>query len=167
MVGMNSDFNYNNMEAGRSGRLSELSKLKISQANKGHVVTDETKKKMSLIRLGKHLEWKPVQDRIWINNNLEEKIINPNEFNFYKDLGFKKGRIEGICKGINNPMYGKEPWNKGKKSNITRWVHNDIETKRISEDELNNYLQNGYSIGRKINKRRTKLEMLLENINKS
>ena len=60
-------------------------------------------------------------------------------------------------------MYGKEPWNKGKKSNITRWVYNGIETKRINEEELDNYLQKGYEIGRKINKRRTKQEILLEN----
>lgn len=178
----NQEFGYNISIGGNSGfygcKMSHETKLKIGKISKENwqnkdfrnkvlnamknrpKPSKETREKMSKIRLGKSLKWKPVQNRIWINNKEIEKIIFPNELEYYKNLGFEQGRINGIHEGINNPMFGKSAWNKGKKSNITRWIYNNIETKRVSEQELEYYLQNGYKIGRKINKRRTKQEIL-------
>ena len=99
----------------------EETRKKISKANKGKVVSEETKQKMRNHKFtkehrekiskaqsgknnsmyGKHLS-KNVKkhlseirkNRIWINNNINEKWINKDEINIYFAQGFVKGRLK-------------------------------------------------------------------------
>jgi group I intron endonuclease len=125
------------------GKLSEETKNKISKKlkgrkawNKGIPFSRESKQKMSDKRKG-----------IKLSEETKQKMTV-----------FQKGRIKSPeeCKNIseskkgqNNPMYGKDSWNKGIKGKQC-WVSNDIlkETKFILSSKLNKYLKDGWYKGR-------------------
>lgn len=93
---------YNILEHGEYNEFTEELRKKLSESKKGRKFSDEHKEKLSKARIGKKL-----------SEDTKNKMSD-----------FQKGRekseterknISNSKKGKNNPMYGKTPWNKGKK----------------------------------------------------
>lgn len=65
-----------------------LRKLSIAQQGKKH--TEETKEKMRLSKLGNTA----TKGRIWINNGISNKVVNPEDKQEYFDKGYVLGRLK-------------------------------------------------------------------------
>ena len=84
------------------GPMSEDHKIAISKSNKNRIFTDEHRKKMSLAASKR----KRSEDHIQKLHEGRRRSTNSPEH---------IAAIKLNNSGINNPMYGKIPWNKGKK----------------------------------------------------
>ena len=84
----------------------------------------------------------------WINNNIQNKLINKDELNEYISNGWIPGKIKKQKEpkphkiinnsGKNNPHYG------------TCWIHNNEKSISIKKDKLEEYISNGWIKGRKM-----------------
>lgn len=74
------------------------------------------------------------KDLIIMTDGNKTVYVKPEEYNFYINAGFKKGRIPSLEKG-----------------RASKWIYvtNEIEERRILPEELEIYLQNGFRRGRK------------------
>lgn len=106
-------------------KLPEEIRKKISEAHKGIKLSDEHKKRLSESHKGKPTwikgkhhkeETKKKLSKINKGKKLPEEVIKK-----LKELAVSK-------RGKNNPMYGKDPWNKGKKN-----VYSQETLKKMSE----------------------------------
>ena len=92
----------------RGKPVSQEQKDVISRKNKGTKRSKETKKKMSIAAIGREPWNKGIpqsqeakiknsnahQGRLWINNEVIEKMIVPNDLQYYLDRNWKQGRIK-------------------------------------------------------------------------
>lgn len=71
--------------------MSDETKQKISNANKGRILSTEHKKKLSLSKLGK-TTWS--KGTYWISSDVYKKsiMIKPDDIQDYVDLGWYRGR---------------------------------------------------------------------------
>ena len=97
----NSDIGYNLSIGGNGGNLGEYVNKKISEKSKLRVVSDETKKKLSILNKGE-------KNAFYGKHHSEETKKHLSE----QKIGFKhttesKLKISKATKGENNPFYGK------------------------------------------------------------
>lgn len=146
---------------------SEETKQKISDSNKGKYVSDETKKKLSenakhndnYGMKGKHhndevrekissaKKGKPshAKDSVHITNDVEDKMVHLEELDYYLSQGWRLGRkkfSKDACINISKGHRGQQAWNKNLK-----WVNKDGNKLLINENDLDNYLQDGWLLG--------------------
>lgn len=102
----------------------------------GRVISDSSKEKMSVAKKGKGLG----KD----NNNYRNKWSDEQKQNLSK-----KRKENGLSAGENNPMYGKKRDDLTERNKLPKkWVTNGSEDKLILREKLDEYLSNGYYIGR-------------------
>lgn len=102
----------------------------------GRVISDSSREKMSAAKKGKGLG----KD----NNNYGNKWSNEQKENLSK-----KRKENGLSAGKNNPMYGRKRSDTTERNKLPkRWVTNGFEDKLILREKLDEYLSNGYYIGR-------------------
>ena len=148
--------------------LSEAAKQKISKANSGRVktaeekqrrvdtmnshggfgwwITDEYRTKLRMSLKGRNIHSK---GRIWINNDVECKMVMSNELDIYLDSNWKLGRLPITEETREKLKHRKRP-----KPNIGYiWITNDVESHTIKPEELDTYLAQGYHRGRTLHTR--------------
>jgi hypothetical protein len=106
-------------------------------------------------------------DTIWIYKDIEKKMISPDNLSNYIKEGWKKGLPKSPTQGkvwIYHPESGEyslcEPaeltvklsngWIKKKWAPVKKgaaWVNNGVDNLRISKDEINNHISNGWKKG--------------------
>jgi group I intron endonuclease len=104
----NREYGYNIESGGNKNKIiSQETRDKISKANKGKKgywlgkhLSDETKEKIRQANIGKKL-----------SQETKDKLSKKSKGRFHTDE--TKEYLRSINIGENNPMYGKEPWNKG------------------------------------------------------
>lgn len=113
--------------------ISEETRKKISEAVKGenHPMygkhhSEESRKKMSEYRKGKFLGEK--------NPMYGKSAWNKGKNNVYSQETIKK--MSESMKGEKNPAYGR------------KWMNNGLQQKYVKPDEINLYIEKGYSFGR-------------------
>lgn len=87
--------------------------------------------------------------RCWVYKDGVEYLINKSELNDYISNGYIKGRLLNIW-GVNKtkkPDSEETRYNKGKSFRGKRWINNGIIQKGVYEDELSDYLSNGWVLG--------------------
>lgn len=102
---MNSKYGYNLRSGGENNYLSEETKKKIGEANKGRVVTEEQRRKSSEIHRGKHLSEEH-------KKKISDSLKGENNPNYGKSMSDEqKNKISesrtGKYAGENHYMYGK------------------------------------------------------------
>lgn len=101
------DFGYNKSYGGSSGRPTEETRRKISESNKGKIVSEETRKKNSEAHKGKCIgENHPMYGRHH-TEEARKKISEAGKGRKYSEEARKK--MSESRKGENHPMYGKHP----------------------------------------------------------
>jgi len=97
---------------------------------------------------------------ITITNGKLEKRINPNDLPEWEYQGWCKGRKDGVGEKLSKSQIGKTQSEKtreklrqytGEKTSgwNTKWINNGIINKRININEIDNYLNDGWELGRK------------------
>jgi len=109
-------------------------KEKISKIHKGKYIPKWVKKKISESTKG---EKNPFYGKIHTEETKERIRQKQTGKRYSSEVNKKKGRS---LAGRENGMFGKI------------WITNNIENKIISKEELNNYLENGWTKGRKMYK---------------
>lgn len=176
------NYGYNHRGGGSKGSLSEETKTKISNNLKGKYCgenhpmyrkhhSEETKQKMSEAKKGKHLSeehkrkislsekgrkhskealLKMAQTktgRIIINNGINNKFIIPEDLNYYLSLGYVKGYI---CNRKTRNNETKQKMSKATKGRVH--INNGNICKFVKQEELQQYLSDGWKKGRLITK---------------
>lgn len=120
---------------------SDETKQKMSKSHigKSHIVSDDTKRILSTKISHRN------KGKIWINNGVVSKFINPNDLQNYQ--GYTIGRID-INKGR---KYSEKTKDKLRQSHIGKavgkiWINNSIESKMIFPQDIDKYI--GYVKGR-------------------
>ena len=124
-------------------KLSENAKHNPNYGMRGKHVSEETKQKLRLANLGKS---KKSKGFIHITNDIEDKMINPSEFEIYEKQGWRKGRkkfSQEACKNISNGHKGCSAYNKN-----FIWITNGIDDKCIDKNELDNFDRSIWTRGR-------------------
>ena len=100
-------YGYNIESGGKSfGRVSDETKRKIGNANRGNLHSEETKKRLSEIRKGKPSHWKGKKQtkehsekrikqqfgKVWVNNGVINKFVTKEESKILLTQGFNFGR---------------------------------------------------------------------------
>lgn len=91
------------------------------------------------------------REAYWINElNAEMNVIRDRHYIKSEET---KQKISEANKGEKNPYYGKHPSKDIKKKlsklyKNTKWINNGVITKRVKHDELQQYLENGWVLGR-------------------
>lgn len=102
-----------NMTIGGDGVLglswSKNSRNKLSKAQEGRTLSEDHKKNIGLGGLG-HEVSKETREKIGIKNKGNQYCLGLKRSQETKD------KMAISKKGVNNPMYGKSPWNKNKKN---------------------------------------------------
>ena len=143
-------------------RMSKAAKIRTKNYipwNKGKNISKETKNKISNTLKSRYALGEisiPKKDRYKKDRSLsEETRVKISKSKKGKPISEEtRVKISKALKGENNPMYHKVPWNKGKVS-INKgkiWVNNLITNKLILPEDLDTYLQNGWSKGRNTQK---------------
>lgn len=125
------------------GRIKERLK-NINRGNKnhlGHKHSDEAKKKMREKKIGKPSNNK---GKRWVNNGVENKMVEPNEVDYYLSAGYSLGIT---TKGRKNTDEYKKWMSNCKKNKV--WVCKDGIAKHVNADLLDEYINMGYHRGRK------------------
>ena len=126
--------------------LSEETKLKISKNNKrarlGVKLSDDTKLKLSLAKKGKVTKAK---NCVYITNDITSKRVPEEEVQTYIEQGWRRGRkkfSEQACKNISTGHKGQKAPNKN-----TKWMNNTKINKCVKLEEIENYLNDGWQLG--------------------
>lgn len=152
-------------EASRKAWDKDNRKQRFSEARKGEgnpcfgrVPTTEQRDNFS----------EKMKDRVWINNSVKNMFIKKDTLDNFLSSGWKKGRLQiaketcPICgRYISNPNFEKHykackrnhdnPKVKTRKGSTTNrvWIHFDDKRKLVKKEDLDNYLNSGWSLGRK------------------
>lgn len=146
------DNQLKSLEYGRHLPASDLLKSKLSEYRRNVVVTDETRNKLRKLQLGKKC----------INNSCINKYVRTDELQEYLNNGWTLGKapMDYSYRTEKFKQTHSSKDNTQWKNNISqsikgrRWVNNGVEQRQIKPDELQNYLDNGYVLGRfKLTKR--------------
>jgi len=146
---------------------SQETKLKIGLGNKGKIISEDTKKKLSENAAnnpnygmrGKHLseeskkkisdankgKSKPFRGMVYITNDITSIRVNKEHLDDYLNNGWRLGRKKfssSACKNISKGHKGRKAHNKGK-----IWINNEIVNKCIYKEELELYLSLGWMKG--------------------
>ena len=128
--------------------------MKVQAANTkaiktGKTFSDEHKARISAANRG----------RIYIHNEIQEKLINPDDFDSYQSLGFIKGRLHrpsaetrarmsASMKGAHRSTeYSREV--SSKKALGSRWMNKDGLQKQVLPNKIQEYLEAGWAFGQK------------------
>lgn len=142
---------------------SQETKLKIGLGNKGKIVSEDTKKKLSENAVnnpnygmrGKQLseeakkkiseantgKAKPFRGMIYITNDITSIRVAKEQLDDYLNNGWRLGRKKfssSACKNISNGHKGMKAHNKGK-----IWINDGVVNKFIYKEELELYLSLG------------------------
>lgn len=121
----------------RGKPMKEESKLKMIQSLKQKYINGEINCPWKGKQLPEDMRKKiseKINGKIKVNNGIKNKYILPEELDYYISLGWNKGWIL---------------FNKRDKSKIClMWVHKGNTNKRIKEEDIPIYLENGYIRGR-------------------
>lgn len=109
-----------------------------SEYMKNRSISDETHRKMSISAKNRTTNRITNNDKIWVNNNIDEYLIDRYNLDDYLSKGYLQGRISNYYTSLR----AKEKYNSG------HYVHLDNETKYISDNELSEYLSKGYILGK-------------------
>ena len=104
------EFHNRRISEGNKGRIvSQETRNKISIANKGRVRSEEFRKKISILQRGKKRKLHTIEAKIKMSEGLRKAHQKNSNYGFQKgnQIGFKKG-----CMSLKG-MLGKVPWNKG------------------------------------------------------
>lgn len=145
---------------------SEETKAKIGLGNRGKVVSEKTREKLSLIartapnfgNRGKHLseetkkklseikKGKPskAKGKIHITNDVEDKMVPADELDNYLALGWRRGRKKFSPEACENISKGHKglPTTNGKV-----WINNGKINKVIPKQDLDKFLSDGWVKG--------------------
>lgn len=116
---------YNLIAGGKNRKCSEETKKKMSLAQKGKVFSEEHKKRMSLAGKNRVMS-KETKEKLLkankgkiVNKETRAKLGAVSKRRWGNMTKEQKAHISETCRekfiGSKNPMYGKIPWNKGKK----------------------------------------------------
>ena len=134
------------LERGRHRPASEKLKKQLSEYRKSVDVCQETRDKLRDKQLGRKI----------INDGINNKYVKPEELDEYLNKGWKLGqapkdRSEKIKK-FKQTHYSKDnsQWKQNISNSIKnrRWVTNGVIDKQISPEEINKYLELGFTFGR-------------------
>lgn len=127
--------------------MPEAAKKHLSEVNKGKTFSEETRKKLSLMRTG----------LVLIHKDEVNKRIQPEELNSYLDAGWELGPTDAWRETNRRAQMGhkqtEETRQKRSKSlmgkNVGRkHIHLGSEHKMVTADELDGYLQSGWAPGK-------------------
>lgn len=137
-------------------------KQKISNSNKGKIITDDSRQKLSESQKGKIM---PVETREKISIALSGRVRTEEHCKNISNGKKGKKYSPEACANMSAGQKGKHVWNKGltnmqshseETKNIlsahfsnTKWINNNVISKRILEVELEQYLNNGWLLGRR------------------
>ena len=117
---------------------SEESRKRMSQAQKGHFVSDATKQKYRESHLGKKTN--RLGKISIINDKNKILFIDPEELSFYETQGFVKGGIKHIKEGSS--------FRHSQAKSDTTLIYKDGIEKCIKRNQLQTYVDNGWIHGR-------------------
>ena len=129
-------------------KLSENAKTNPNYGMRGKHCSTETKEKLRLVHLGKSHKSKGY---IHITNEIEDKMISPEEFETYEKQGWRRGRkkfSKDACSNISNGHKGHVAYNKD-----YIWVTNGIQCKCVSKEEFEALNSTIWRKGRKLDRR--------------
>lgn len=125
---------------GKHNKLSEETKQKISKSHKGKKISDNQKHKISETLKGSIPWMKGKHHTKESKQKMSEAKIGYVPWNKGKKLDDYHRQIISKthynAKGKNNPAYGR------------KWMNNGTTEKYVKSEEVNNYLNNGYSFGK-------------------
>jgi hypothetical protein len=115
----------------------------------GKTHTDETKKKISEIRKGTGVgEKNSVYGRKWMNKNLKNKMVKPEEVNFHLESGWLFGQyLEESRKNSLLESFSKIRHLAGPSCVNRKWMNKDGKNKRVKMEEVDNLLKDGWVFG--------------------
>lgn len=119
---------------------------------KPHPLSEEAlkSKKEKIKQLRKE---KSNKNKIWVNNGIEQKMIQKCDFENYQQLGYKCGRLQFLSKEsiekIKQNTKGKKAWNKGKICIVN--LENGSK-KYVDTEELSMYKSKGYIESKEVKK---------------
>lgn len=121
---------------------------KISEANTGRTYPKEFGDKISKHHTGLKM----------MNNGIKCHWVSPNEFESYLNQGYVFGGLSRNrdYSSKNHPMYGKRGIDNPNYGLIG--INNGVIRKKIHKEELENYLNNGWVLGHKLNRSSTTIE---------
>lgn len=117
--------------------------------NKGRIVNEETKKKM-------RDNWKyldHIHKTCWVCNKDKSLKINKAELEIYLNNGYQKGKTFKEIKNIKlSNIFKEKQHQQGNKNSQygTCWIHNDKKSIKIKNEQLEEYISNGWIKGRKM-----------------
>lgn len=136
-------------------------KQKISNSNKGKITTEVTRKNMSDSQKGKII---PIETREKISIALTGILRTKEHCNNISKGKKGKKYSEEACRNMSKGQKGKHVWNKGvtnmqshseeTKNSLsthfakTKWINDNVVSKRVLETEVEQYLENGWQLGR-------------------
>lgn len=140
--GINSIDNYNFRDAGNKGKLSDITKQKLSELNLGKKHTEETKQKISLSNKGRYVSdetRRKISENTKGKENRRHKGSTNGMYGRHHTEETKRKISEhrkGLTAGVNNPNYGKKCPEKTKeairKANKGRIQSEEEKQKRIA-----------------------------------
>lgn len=147
----------NLIAGGRGKGFSEEIRRKISESNRGREITDDTRKQISQTLKGHPV---PAETRALISQRVKEKCKDPE---YRKKISeaqkHRKPMSEETRKKLSEAGKGRQCCWRGKKMPVSirekmaesqkgfRYINNGIELKRIRQNEVDDYLANGWVLG--------------------
>lgn len=129
------DFGYNLESGGKYCNISKVTKNKISKSLKGHTVSDETKNKIRNTEKGKKL-----------SIDTKEKLSKANIERFKDPL--ERYKCGNGTRGKNIPHSKEHNQKVAEALRNKKYIHKDREQKYIKIEELDLYLQQGWTLGK-------------------
>lgn len=131
------DFGYNLESGGRYFKVNNQTKQKISNFNKGKIVSEEIRKKISNTEKGKKLS---EETKKKISEASKKRFQNPEE----------RRKISETQKRVRKGEVHSSEWNKHVSDALKgrKWINNNIIQKFVFKDELNLYLEQGFKLGK-------------------
>lgn len=100
--------------------------------------------------------WAPSRNRVMVTNGKDNKYIDPSELDDYLSKGFRKGKVYKNISVVKNdtkeiisiPRSELEAYqNLGYRTYTLVYVNNGIESRRVRDWEVNEFLSKGYVLG--------------------
>ena len=136
------------LDYGRHLPMSDKAKVLLSERRTNCIVSEETRNKLRDNQLG----------RICITDGLQNKYIWPDELDGYVANGWiKSSKPHNMTKQSYQFTKSEQEMNEIKRKisqtiSGRRWVTNGIESHQVDPELVDDYLSNGYRLGRKISK---------------